>query len=53
MMASHLSRFTFIPLMVNINPRNLPTYTPKKNLAGFKHMLYLMTNSKMSFTSVM
>ena len=34
-----LSRFTSIPRLLTIKPKNFPTKTPKVHLAGFKFIL--------------
>lgn len=50
-MVWHMYGLVSIPLMVSINPMNLPVCTPKEHLKAFKCMLYLLTDSRMSSRS--
>lgn len=45
----HLSELDFMPLVVSMYLGNFQARTPKNNFAGFKHMLYFLTNCMTSF----
>lgn len=44
----HLSRFSSIPLFVNMKPRNFPGCTLKEHIVGFIRMLYFLADYKTS-----
>ena len=51
--ASHLSGFASMPLLVNMNPKNFPSLTPKTHFSRFNHKLYFLifaNSSSRSFT---
>lgn len=52
MIVWHLYEFASILLLVSMNPMNVPACKPKEHVAEFRHMLNLLTNSKISSKSV-